>query len=85
MVACVLSVCACCSVAVLFALRPLPLSCAPLQVLFLMLWTCTTVQQGCGRQLSSAWCATILQLHLLGTWLCSLGVKQQVVGVGKEC
>jgi hypothetical protein len=77
MVACVLSVCACCNVAVLFALRSLALSCAPLQVVSpLMLWTCTTVQQGRGRRLSSAWRASILQLHLLGTWLCSLGVKQ---------
>jgi hypothetical protein len=49
MVACVLSVCACCGVVVLFALRPLPLSRAPLQmVLSLMLWMCTTVQQGHG-------------------------------------
>jgi len=37
-----------------------------------MLWTCTTVQQGHGPRLSSAWRAGILQLHLLGTWLCSL-------------
>ena len=78
MVACVLCVCACCSVAVVFALRPLALSCAPLQMLSLMLWTCTTVQQGCGRRLSSAWRAGILQLHLSGTWLCSPGVVQEV-------
>ncbi len=75
MVACVLSVCACCSVAVLFALRPLLLSHAPLQVVVTMLWMCTTVQQGHGRRLSSAWRAMVLQLLLLGTWLCSLGVS----------
>ena len=74
-----LNVCACCSVAVLFALRPLPLSRAPLQVLVLpMLWMCTTVQQGHGRRLSSAWRAIGLQLHLSGTWLCSLVVGHQV-------
>ena len=94
-VACVLSVCACCSVAVLFALRSLALSSAPLQVVVLpMLWTCTTVQQGRGRRLSSAWRAMVLQLHLLGTWLCSLGVLQEprilqevrsCAGRGKEC
>ncbi len=78
-VACLLSACACCSVVILFALRPLSLSCAPLQVVVLpMLWTCTTVQQGRGRRLSSAWRAIVLQLHLLGTWLCSLGVIQEV-------
>ena len=54
--------CACCSIAVLFALRPLPLSCAPLQgIPFpLMLRMCTTVQQGHGRRLSSAWGALCL-------------------------
>jgi hypothetical protein len=37
-VACVFCGCACCGIAVVFALRPLPLSCTPLQmVLFLML------------------------------------------------
>jgi hypothetical protein len=72
-VACVLSVCACCGVVVLFALRPLAVSRAPLQVMFPMLWTCTTVQQGRGRRLSSAWRAGILQLHRSGVWLCSLG------------
>ena len=80
-VACVLIVCACCSVAVLFALRPLPLSRAPLQVVSLllqMLWMCTTVQRGHGRRLSSALRAIGLQLHPLGTWLCSLGVSQLV-------
>ena len=77
MVASVLGVCACCSIVVLFALRPLALSCAPLQVGFLsplMLRTCTTVQQGRGRRLSSAWRAGFLHLHLLGTLLCSLEV-----------
>jgi hypothetical protein len=66
--------------AVLFALRPLPLSCAPLQVVtfLLLLWMCTTVQQGHGRRLSSAWHALGLQLHLSGTWLCSLGVQESV-------
>jgi hypothetical protein len=75
-----LSVCACCSVAVLFALRPLPLSRALLQValLSIMLWMCTTVQQGHGGRLSSAWRAMLSQLHLSGTWLCSLGVAQEV-------
>jgi hypothetical protein len=62
-----------------FALRPLHLSCAPLQVVvILMLWMCTTVQQGHGRRLSSAWRAFFLQLHRSGTWLCSLGVPQEV-------
>jgi len=42
-----------------------------------MLWTCTTVQQAPGRRLSSVWHAIILQLHLLGMWLCSLGVSQK--------
>ena len=70
--------CACCGIAVMFALRPLPLSCAPLQAVIpflLMLWMCTTVQQGHGRRLSSAWSAIVLQLHLSGTSLCSLGVS----------
>jgi hypothetical protein len=79
MVACVSSVCACCVVAVMFALRPLAFSRAPLQVVLpLILWTCTTVQQGHGRRLSSAWRAIGLQLRLLGTWLCSLGDPQEV-------
>jgi len=76
MVACVSSVCACCGVVVMFALRPLAVSCAPLQMESLMLRTCTPVQQGRGRR--SAWHAGILQLHQLGAWLCSLGVLQQV-------
>ena len=70
--------CACCGIAVLFALRPLPLSCAPLQMVILMLWTCTAVQQGHGRRLSSAWRASILQLHRSGTWRCSLGAPQTI-------
>jgi hypothetical protein len=74
-----LNVCVCCIIAVLFAPRPLPLSCAPLQVVvILMLWMCTTEKQGHGRRLSSACGVAILQLYLSGTWLCSLGVKQQV-------
>ena len=40
----------------------------------LMLWMCTTVQQGHGQRISSAWRAVVSQLHLSGTWLCSLGV-----------
>ncbi len=43
---------------------------------------CTTVQQGHGRRLSSAWRATILQLHLLGTWPSSRGVTQEVCCCG---
>ena len=70
--------CACSGIAVMFALRPLPLSCAPLQMLFIMLWMCTTVQRGHGRRLSSVWRALGLQLHLSGTWLCSLGVPTAV-------
>ncbi len=77
-VECVLSGCGCCSIAFLFAVRPLPLTCAPLQMVLLILWMCTTVQQGHGRRLSSAFRAIGLQLHLSGTWLCSLGVKQAV-------
>ncbi len=78
-VACVLSFDACCSIVVLFALRSLPLSCAPLQiVVFPILLKCTTAQQGHGRRLSSAWRATLSQLHLSGTWLCSLGVPHIV-------
>jgi len=61
------------SAELLFSL-PLPLSCAPLQMLTLMLRTCTTVQQSRGRRLSSAWRAGFLHLHLLGTLLCSLEV-----------
>jgi hypothetical protein len=76
-VAFVLNVCVCCIIAVLFAPRPLHLSCAPLQVVvILMLWMCTTEKQGHGRRLSSAWRAILLQLYLSGTWLCSLGVSQ---------
>jgi hypothetical protein len=82
--ACMLSVCACCSIAVLFALRPLPLSRAPLQVVFSMLLMCTTVHQGHGRRLSSAWRAIILQLHLLETWLCSPEVSQEVLCLCSE-
>ena len=77
MVAWVLSVCASRRAAVLWfclPLQPLAASRAPLQMVSLQLWTCTTVQQGRGRRLSSAWRAFGLQLHLLGTWLCSLGV-----------
>ena len=74
-VACVFCVCPCCGITVMFALRPIPLSCAPLQIMFLlMLWMCTTLQRGRGRRLSSAWRAMLLQLHLSETWLCSLGV-----------
>ena len=71
----------------LFALRPLPLTCAPLQVLLiLLLWICTTVQQGHGRRLGSAWRAHFLQLHRSATWLCSLEVLQTVsCRVSKEC
>jgi len=77
--ACVLRFCACCNIAVLFSLPPLPLSRAPLQILlFPMLWTCTTVQQGHGLRLSSAWRAVNLQLHRPGTLPCSLGVTPQV-------
>ena len=47
-------------------------------MLIVQLWMCTTMQQGHGRRLSSAWRAVILRLHLSGTWLCSLGVKQTV-------
>ena len=66
--------CAYFGIAVLFALRPLPFSCAPLQVvvLLLMLWMCTTVLRGHGQRLSSAWRVFILQPHLSGTWLCLL-------------
>ena len=78
MVACMFSVCACCSIVVLFALQPLPLSRAPLQMVVPMLLMCTTVQQGHGRRLRSAWRAIILQLHLLETWLCSPEVLQEV-------
>jgi hypothetical protein len=77
-VACGFCVCACCGIAVMFTQRPLPLSCAPLQVLLRLLWIFTTVQQGHGRRLSSAWRGIILQLHLSETSLCSLGVSQQV-------
>jgi hypothetical protein len=78
MISCLLSVCACCSVVVLFALPPLVDSRAPLQVVSPMLWTCTTVQQGRGRRLSSLWCAAGLQLHRSGTWLFSQVVKWTV-------
>ncbi len=37
------------------------------------------MHRACGRRLSSAWRAMVLQLHLLRTWLCSLGVAQQQV------
>ena len=56
-----------------FALRPLALSCALLQVPNLMLWICTTVQQGHGQRLSSAWHANFYQPHRSGTLLCLLG------------
>ena len=71
--------CVWCGIAALFALRPLPLSCAPLQVMVIppLLWMCTTLQREHGRRLTSAWRANILQLHLSGTWLCSLGVTTQ--------
>jgi hypothetical protein len=49
-----------------------------MQAAFPMLWTSSTVQQGCGRRLSSAWHAVILQLHRLGSSLCSLGVGLEV-------
>ncbi len=42
---------------------------------FPMSWTCTTVQQGHGRRLSSACLDISLYLHRSGTWLCSLGVQ----------
>ena len=48
-------------------------SCELLQVQFLMLLTCTTVQRGRGRQLGSAWRAVGSQPRRLGTWRCSLG------------
>jgi hypothetical protein len=59
-----------------FALMSLEVSSAPLQaVLHQMPWICTTVQQGCGRQLSSAWHAINLQLHRLETSWCLREVK----------
>jgi hypothetical protein len=69
---------ACCGIVLSLPLRPLPLSCAPLQPVLRMLLICTTVQQGYGRRLSSAWRVISPQLHLSGTWLCSLGVGLQV-------
>jgi hypothetical protein len=43
-----------------------------------MLWMCTIVRQGRGRQLSSLWhVRSLLQLRL-GTWLCSLGDTRRV-------
>ena len=61
-----------------FALPAIAVSLGPLQVHIPMLLICTTVQQGHGRRLSSAWRAAFLQLHLLGTWPSSRGVGQQV-------
>jgi hypothetical protein len=47
-------------------------------------WMCTTLQQGHGRRRSSSWRAVNSQLHRLGAWLCSRGVKHQVnVGAGR--
>ena len=42
-------------------------------VALLMPLICTTVQQGLGRQLSSAWRAIAFQPHRSGMWFCSLG------------
>ena len=42
-------------------------------VALLMPLICTTVQQGHGRQLNSAWRAIAFQAHRSGMWFCSLG------------
>jgi hypothetical protein len=46
-----------------------------------MQWTCTTVHQGHGRRLSSAWHDAVSKLHLLETWPSSRGVIQDSWGV----
>jgi hypothetical protein len=53
-------------------------SCLPIQVTCQMPWICTTVQQGYGRQLSSAWHAINLQRHRLETWLWPRAVGKEV-------
>jgi hypothetical protein len=50
--------CACCGIAVMFALWLLPLSCAQqrvVKIILPLLWMSTTLQQGHGRRLTSAW------------------------------
>ncbi len=51
-------------------------SCRLIQEACSMSLTCTTLLQGCGPQLSSAWRAMILQRHLSLTKLSSQGVPQ---------
>jgi hypothetical protein len=71
----VVSECFCC---ICLAI-PVVHSRASLKVMFhLMLWTCTTAEQGLGRPLDSALRALIFQLHLFGTRFCLLGVLLMV-------
>jgi hypothetical protein len=66
------------------------ISLGPLQVIRSMPLICTTVQQGHGRRLSSAWGTICLQLHLLGTWpssrvMCCCGFRGSCGSDGCVC
>ena len=72
---CFMFVCGAALMLRVFALQVPAVSSGPLQVVFIpMPLICTTVQQGHGPRLSSAWLDFLLQLHLLGTWPSSRGV-----------
>jgi hypothetical protein len=65
------------------ALQVLAISLGSLQMIKdPVLLMCTTVYQGHGRRLSSAWRALFLQLLLLETWPSSRGVIQEVCCCG---